>query len=85
MLAVSFTCLYLVSCVQLFMTFCTVAHQAPLSMGLSSWHSDIGIPILFQEESGIVTLWRIEFRVLLEQSKGCEAPYPEEADTYGFL
>ena len=36
MLAVSFTCLCLVSCVQLFMTFCTVAHQAPLFMGLSS-------------------------------------------------
>ena len=27
---------------------------------LSSWHSDIGIPINFQEESGIVTFWNIE-------------------------
>ena len=25
-------------------------------VSLSSWHSDIGIPIHFQEESGIVTL-----------------------------
>ena len=36
MLAVSFTCLCVLSCVQPFMTFFTVAHQAPLSMGLSS-------------------------------------------------
>ena len=35
MLAVSFTCVCVVSCVQLFTTFCTVAHQAPLSMGLA--------------------------------------------------
>ena len=36
MLAVSFTCLCVLSCVQHFMTFCTLAHQASLSMGLSS-------------------------------------------------
>ena len=35
MLAVSFTCVCVVSCVQLFTTFCTVAHQAPQSMGLA--------------------------------------------------
>ena len=33
---------------------------------LSIWHSDIGTPIHFQEESGIVTLRSIEFRVPLE-------------------
>ena len=52
---------------------------------LSTWHSDIGTPIHFQEESGIVTLGSIEFRVPLEDSKGCEAPCPDAADTYSFL
>ena len=52
---------------------------------LSSRPSYIGIPIHFQEESGIVTLCSIEFRVPLEGSKGCEAPCPDEADTYGFI
>ena len=32
----------------------------------SSWHSDTGIPIHIQEESGIVTLGSIEFPVPLE-------------------
>ena len=41
---------------------------------LSSWHSDIGIPTHFQEESDIITFLSIEFRVPLEVSKGCEAP-----------
>ena len=36
MLAVSFTCVCVLSCVQHFTAFCTLAHQAPLSMGLSS-------------------------------------------------
>ena len=27
---------------------------------VSSWHSDIGIPVIFQEESGIVTFCSIE-------------------------
>ena len=36
---------------------------------LSSWHSDIGIPTHFQEESGIVTFCSTEFRVPLEVSK----------------
>ena len=36
----------------------------------SSWHSDIGIPINFQEESGIVTLRSIELHVPLEVSRG---------------
>ena len=51
----------------------------------SRWNSDIGITLHFQEESGIVTLCSIEFRLPLEGSKGCEAPCPDEADTYGFL
>ena len=36
---------------------------------LSSWNSDIGIPIHFQKESGIVTFRNFEFRVPLEVSK----------------
>ena len=52
---------------------------------LYSWHSDIGIPIHFQKESGIVTFSSIEFCVPLEGSKGCEAPCPDEAGTYGIL
>ena len=52
---------------------------------LSIWHSDIVSPIHFQEESGIVTLWSIEFHVPLEGTKGCESPGPDEAKTYGFL
>ena len=34
----------------------------------SSWHSYIGIPINFQQESAIVTFWSIELRVPLEMS-----------------
>ena len=52
---------------------------------LSSWNSDIGIPIYFQKESGIVTFWSLEFRVPLEVSKWCDSPYPDEAENYGFL
>ena len=47
---------------------------------LSNSHSDIGIPIHFQEESGIVTFRSIEFRAPLEVSMGCEAPCPDEAE-----
>ena len=46
---------------------------------LSSCHSDIGIPINFQEESLIVTFWNIEFCVLLKVSNGYEASCPVEA------
>ena len=35
----------------------------------SIWHSNIGIPINFQEESGIVTFWSIELRMPLELSR----------------
>ena len=52
---------------------------------LSSWNSDIGIPIHLQKESGIVTFCSIEFRVTLEGSKGCDSPCPDEAETYGLL
>ena len=52
---------------------------------LSSWNSDIGIPIHFQKESVIVTFSNIELRVPLEVSKGCYSPCPDEAESYGFL
>ena len=50
-----------------------------------SWHSYIGIPINFHEESGIVTFWSIELRATLDVSKGCESLCPEEVEDYGFL
>ena len=52
---------------------------------LSSWNSDIGIPIHFQKESGIVTFWSLEFRVPLEVSKWSDSSHPFEAENYGFL
>ena len=52
---------------------------------LSSWNSDIGIPIHFQKESGIVTFFSLESRVPLEISKLCDSPYPDEVENYGFL
>ena len=36
---------------------------------LSSSHSDLGIPINFQVESGIITFWSIELSLPLEVSK----------------
>ena len=50
-------------------------------VSLSSWHSDIGFPINFQQESGIITFWSIEFHVPLKVSKGCEASCPDEEET----
>ena len=52
---------------------------------LISWHSYIGIPINFHEESGIVTFWSIEFSAPLEVSNGCDALCLEEVENYGFL
>ena len=52
---------------------------------LISWHSYIGIPINFHEESGIVIFWSIELSAPLEVSNGCEALCPEEVENYGFL
>ena len=52
---------------------------------LISWHSYIGIPINFHEESGIVTFWIIELSAPLEVSNGCEALCPVEVENYGFL
>ena len=49
------------------------------------YHSDIGISINFQEESGIVTFCSIELLVPLEVSKGCKASCPDEVGSYGFL
>ena len=48
---------------------------------LSSCDSDIGIPINFQQESGIVSLLSIELHVPLKLSKGCKASCPDEAGT----
>ena len=50
-------------------------------MSLSSCHSDIGSPINFQQESGIVTFLSSELRMTLEVSKGCEASCPDEVGT----
>ena len=52
---------------------------------LISWHSYIGIPINFHEESGIVTFCSNELSAPLDVSKGCEAFCPEELEDYGFL
>ena len=52
---------------------------------LSSWNSDIGIPIHFQKESGNVTLRSIEIRVPLEVSNGCDSPCADESENYSFL
>ena len=54
-------------------------------VSLISWHSFIGIPINFHEESGIVTFGSIELNAPLEVSNGCEALCPEEVEKYGFL
>ena len=43
-----------------------------------SCHSDIGIPINFQEKSVIVTFWNIELCMPLEVWKECEASCPDE-------
>ena len=52
---------------------------------LISWHSYIGIPINFHEQSGIVTFCSIELSAPLEVSNGYEALCPEEVENYGFL
>ena len=53
---------------------CEVGYEG----SLSTCHSDIGIRINFQEESGIITFWSIELRVHLQVSKWCEASSPDE-------
>ena len=52
---------------------------------LISWHSYIGIPINFHEESGIVTFSSNELSTPLDVSKEREALCPEEVEDYGFL
>ena len=52
---------------------------------LISWHSYIGIPINFHEESGIVIFWSNELSAPRDVSKGCEAVWPEEVEDYVFL
>ena len=51
---------------------------------LISWHSYIGIPINFHEESGIVTFSSNELSTPLDVSKGCEALCPEVVATMAF-
>ena len=58
--------------------------EAEARDSLSRWNSYIGIPIHFQEASGIVTFWSLEFCVPLEVSKWCYSPYPDEAETMAF-
>ena len=48
-------------------------------MSLSSCNSDIGIPINFQVESGIVSFLSFELRMSRELSDGCEAYCRDEA------
>ena len=50
----------------------------------SSWKSDIGIPIHFQKESGIVTFWSLEFCVPLEVSKWCDSSIQMRRKTKAF-
>ena len=59
--------------------------EARDQVSLASWNSDIGFPIHFQKESGIVSFWSIEFRFPLEVSKECDSPCPDEAESYGLL
>ena len=59
---------------------CELGGQA----SLIRWHSYIGIPINFHEESVIVTFWSNELSAPLDVSKGCEALCPEEFENYGF-
>ena len=49
--------------------------EAGSHASLINWHSYIGIPINFHEESGTP----------LDVSKGGEALCPEEVENYGFL
>ena len=59
--------------------------EAGGQVSLISWHTYIGIPINFHEESGILTFWSNELSAPLDVSKGCEALFPEEVEEYGFL
>ena len=45
---------------------------------LSSFEKDLGFPINFQEESGLVTFEALNF-TSLRGVKGCEGPSPDEA------
>ena len=48
---------------------------------LSTSHSDIGIPINFQQESGIANFGSTELHVPLEVSRGCEISSPDDGGT----
>ena len=47
-------------------------------VSLSSFQKDLGFPINFQEESGLVTFEALN-STSLRGVKRCEAPYPDEA------
>ena len=63
----------------------TTGREAGGQASLISWHSYIGIPINFHEESGIVNICSNELSAPNDVSKGCEALCPEEGEDYGFL
>ena len=52
----------------------TSGGEAGYQASLSSWHNDFGIPINFQEESGIVTFGSIELGPPLEVSRDVRPP-----------
>ena len=52
---------------------------------LSRCHRDTGIPINFQEDSGIVPFRSIELHLPLYMSKGCEASCRGEVGNEHFL
>ena len=58
----------------------TFRGEVEKKVSLSCCHSDIGIPINFQKESGNVTFRSIELRWPLEVSEGCEASCMNEED-----
>ena len=48
-----------------------VEEGEPGSLTICPW--DIGIPIYFQEESGIISRWSMQLHILLEMSKACKS------------
>ena len=55
--------------------------EAGDTASLSIFHRDIGIPINFLEESGIVSFWSTELRIPVEFSRGYEASCQDGAGT----
>ena len=68
------------SCVQLFVTLWTIAHQAPLSMGFSMQEHWSGLPfpshgIFLTQGSNPDPLWLLQCRQILYRWATREAPY----------